>query len=101
MSDTDNVISSRDIRLGNHTRLPFSVYCEMCLSLHEQIGWRVYDGSDVTCRPVLGCRAKERDNALRGVFFSSREPIIFRELNGARGRNRTTDTRIFNPLLYP
>ena len=21
--------------------------------------------------------------------------------NGARGRNRTTDTRIFNPLLYP
>ena len=20
---------------------------------------------------------------------------------GARGRNRTTDTRIFNPLLYP
>ena len=21
-------------------------------------------------------------------------------LNGARGRNRTTDTRIFNPLLY-
>ena len=24
-----------------------------------------------------------------------------RELNGARGRNRTTDTRIFNPLLYP
>ncbi len=24
-----------------------------------------------------------------------------RELSGARGRNRTTDTRIFNPLLYP
>jgi hypothetical protein len=22
-------------------------------------------------------------------------------LNGAQGRNRTTDTRIFNPLLYP
>jgi hypothetical protein len=22
-------------------------------------------------------------------------------MNGARGRNRTTDTRIFNPLLYP
>ncbi len=21
--------------------------------------------------------------------------------SGARGRNRTTDTRIFNPLLYP
>ncbi len=25
----------------------------------------------------------------------------FMKLNGARGRNRTTDTRIFNPLLYP
>ncbi len=24
-----------------------------------------------------------------------------KKLNGARGRNRTTDTRIFNPLLYP
>ena len=24
-----------------------------------------------------------------------------RVLNGAQGRNRTTDTRIFNPLLYP
>lgn len=24
-----------------------------------------------------------------------------KDLNGARGRNRTTDTRIFNPLLYP
>ncbi len=23
------------------------------------------------------------------------------KLNGAQGRNRTTDTRIFNPLLYP
>jgi hypothetical protein len=22
------------------------------------------------------------------------------ELNGGQGRNRTTDTRIFNPLLY-
>ncbi len=27
--------------------------------------------------------------------------LIFKDLNGARGRNRTTDTRIFNPLLYP
>ncbi len=24
-----------------------------------------------------------------------------KSLSGARGRNRTTDTRIFNPLLYP
>jgi hypothetical protein len=27
--------------------------------------------------------------------------LFFIYLNGAQGRNRTTDTRIFNPLLYP
>ena len=27
--------------------------------------------------------------------------LFMNYLNGARGRNRTTDTRIFNPLLYP
>jgi hypothetical protein len=26
--------------------------------------------------------------------------FIFPDLSGAQGRNRTTDTRIFNPLLY-
>ncbi len=26
---------------------------------------------------------------------------ITKGINGAQGRNRTTDTRIFNPLLYP
>ena len=31
----------------------------------------------------------------------SRKYHLIKELNGARGRNRTTDTRIFNPLLYP
>ena len=29
------------------------------------------------------------------------KPLFIMVLNGARGRNRTTDTRIFNPLLYP
>lgn len=53
MSDTDNVITSRYIRVGNHKRLPFSVYYEMCLSLHEQVGWKVYQDSGVTRRPVL------------------------------------------------
>ena len=53
MSDTDNVISSRYIRLGRHQRLPFSEYYETCLSLHEQIGQMVYDGSGVSRRPVL------------------------------------------------
>ncbi len=31
----------------------------------------------------------------------TKKPKDFRLLSGARGRNRTTDTRIFNPLLYP
>jgi hypothetical protein len=31
----------------------------------------------------------------------TKKPNHFRSLSGARGRNRTTDTRIFNPLLYP
>ena len=53
MADTDNAISSRYIRIGNHTRLPFSVYHEMCSSLHEQIGPRVYEGSGVSRRPIL------------------------------------------------
>ena len=36
-------------------------------------------------------------------IFSGFWPVsdFFEEMNGARGRNRTTDTRIFNPLLYP
>ena len=29
------------------------------------------------------------------------KPNHFSLISGARGRNRTTDTRIFNPLLYP
>ncbi len=28
------------------------------------------------------------------------KPSDFRYLNGAQSRNRTSDTRIFNPLLY-
>ncbi|MHA6347680.1 HEPN domain-containing protein [Roseivivax sp. CAU 1761] len=53
MADTDNVISSRYIRVGTHTRLPFPVYQEMCRSLHEQIGWKVYEGSGVSRIPEL------------------------------------------------
>ena len=53
MADTDNVISSRYIRLGNHTRLPFDVYYEMCQSLHEQVGFKVYEGGGVKRMPVL------------------------------------------------
>ena len=28
------------------------------------------------------------------------KPSDFRDLSGAQSRNRTSDTRIFNPLLY-
>ncbi len=38
------------------------------------------------------------------IFAAARKSsrLLFRlDLNGARGRNRTTDTRIFSPLLYP
>ncbi len=35
-------------------------------------------------------------NALRWQVYQ----IGFKRKNGAQGRNRTTDTRIFNPLLY-
>ena len=31
----------------------------------------------------------------------SKFSMNFSYLNGARGQNRTADTRIFNPLLYP
>lgn len=39
-----------------------------------------------------------------GGTISPHNPLISLQLRvcyGARGRNRTTDTRIFNPLLYP
>lgn len=53
MADTDNVITSRYIRVGKHKRLPFSVFYELCLSLHEQIDPKVFQDSGVTHRPVL------------------------------------------------
>jgi hypothetical protein len=53
MASTDNVMSSRYIRIGTHQRLPFQVYIELCQTLHEQIGWKVYEGSGVTRLPVL------------------------------------------------
>ncbi|MBM9595499.1 HEPN domain-containing protein [Roseitranquillus sediminis] len=53
MADTDNVISARYIRIGTHTRLPFSSYAETCIVLHEQVGPRAYEGSGITRIPVL------------------------------------------------
>ena len=28
------------------------------------------------------------------------KPVVYKDLSGAQSRNRTSDTRIFNPLLY-
>ena len=53
MADTDNVITSRYIRLGTHQRMPLDEYFKMCQSLHKQISHRVYDGSGVTRVPTL------------------------------------------------
>ena len=40
---------------------------------------------------------KSRGEKAKGVTKNIRNPLIFL---GGPGRNRTTDTRIFNPLLY-
>ena len=34
------------------------------------------------------------------IFQVQKKPLLGLDLDGAQGRNRTTDTRIFNPLLY-
>ena len=39
------------------------------------------------------------DEFAQSKFLIGRKPNN-RKLNGAQGRNRTSDTRIFNPLLY-
>ncbi len=46
-------------------------------------------------------RLKNCQTLTRRTSRMPKNQLNFRELNGARGRNRTTDTRIFNPLLYP
>ena len=37
---------------------------------------------------------------MQALCFTASDPRRLRILVGAQGRNRTTDTRIFNPLLY-
>ncbi len=43
-----------------------------------------------------GCRFKRRSDKEKTVASLRRQRFLF----GGLGRNRTTDTRIFNPLLY-
>jgi hypothetical protein len=35
-----------------------------------------------------------------GLELEASNPLISLQNSGGQGRNRTTDTRIFNPLLY-
>jgi hypothetical protein len=53
LSGTDNIIASRYIRLGYHSRLPMDTLHETCFRLHSAIGPQVYEGSGVSRIPVL------------------------------------------------
>lgn len=53
MHTTDNVLSARYIRLGMHTRLPFTVFFDACQALHEQIMPKVYEAVPSGRRPIL------------------------------------------------
>ncbi|EAU45693.1 hypothetical protein R2601_09098 [Salipiger bermudensis HTCC2601] len=53
LSESDNIMTSRYIKLGVHSRLPFDVLHETCYRLHAEIGPKAYEGSGVTRRPVL------------------------------------------------
>ncbi|MDO6482012.1 hypothetical protein [Shimia thalassica] len=53
MAKTDNVISSRYLRVGTHTRLPFIAFQETCYRLHEQICPKAYEKVGGKRRPVL------------------------------------------------
>lgn len=50
---TDNVMSSRYLRVGNHKRLPLSVFDDLCRWLHIQVEPTVYDPTVIARRPVL------------------------------------------------
>src|SRR5438067_8792420 len=50
---------------------------------------------------VVGCEAANCGNTTRIVETPRHPDGLLRRMNtGGLGRNRTTDTRIFNPLLY-
>lgn len=53
MDQTDNVITARYLRIGTHTRLPFSSFFDTCDTLHDQIMAVVYRGVQPGRRPVL------------------------------------------------
>ena len=53
MTETDNVITSRYIRVGLHQRLPIAVYDDLCRSLHIQVEPSAYRNSGISRRPQL------------------------------------------------
>ena len=55
----------------------------------EQFSWRDYTGTTQTAARKGG-----------GLEAEAANPLIPFNILGGLGRNRTTDTRIFNPLLY-
>jgi hypothetical protein len=50
--------------------------------------------------PIQTPAARSRKRRKTGLEPASKIPIDVKWINGAQGRNRTTDTRIFSPLLY-
>lgn len=61
MDQTDNVISSRYIRVGHHRRLPLTAHFDTCKRLHDQIGPRVYRDSGVSLIPILRDKRETTD----------------------------------------
>jgi HEPN domain-containing protein len=53
MHRTDNVITSRYLRIGLHARLPFTAHFDTCDALHEQIMPKVYENVPKGRRPIL------------------------------------------------
>ena len=50
--------------------------------------------------PKSGCRALSIHEKFKMPGLKVQKYLSMRKLSGAQGRNRTSDTRIFNPLLY-
>ena len=50
---------------------------------------------------VVPLSSRLRTGQGRDIHGNTNFPYLSVAYSGARGRNRTTDTRIFNPLLYP
>ena len=57
--------------------------------------------AEIERRPAkLSNRSEKSVKPSRSANLQSKNTNDFKKKNGAQRRNRTTDTRIFNPLLY-